>query len=157
MFSHRVCYRTLQYLGILQNEILQRVLLTSVIFSSIFTQSCTCALLVSTYNSITNWFELALVTVTVVNTFPILLVLLGNLASVYVISKKCLQTQNKEMLCTFTGNMSKIRAERKYLRSCQCIKVGFGDLNFVDQTTPLNCIDFTNNLTVQILLLQNKL
>lgn len=157
VLKKRVQYRTLQYLGILQNEIVQKVILTSALAVSTFTQACCSALFVFIYNSPDHWLELAMIVLILANSVPVSIILMGGLARVSTTSKKTLQVVRKETVTMFSGNRSRIKAENRFLRSCSCIKVRFGDLNFVDQTTPLNCIDFSTNLTVQFLLLQKKL
>ncbi len=45
---------------------------------------------------------------------------------------------------------------RKYWRSCNVLKVKFGDVNFFEELTLLKCLDLSFNLTVQILLLSGN-
>jgi len=42
---------------------------------------------------------------------------------------------------------------KRFWRSCDEVKIRFGDNNFLDTLTPLRCMDTSMNLTVQVLLL----
>ncbi len=42
--------------------------------------------------------------------------------------------------------------KQRFYRSCAPLKIRFGSINFVDRLTPLACVDFSNGLTMQLLL-----
>lgn len=157
MFKLTVQYRTLQYLGILVNEILKTSIVTAMMICSIFTQAFSCVLLILMFDSHKTWIEFLMATVILGDSVPILVILVGGLARVWVISSQVLKNVRRHTLIRSTKCITSGKPKLKFLNSCSCIRVGFGDLNFVDQTTPLNCVDFANNLTVQLLLLRSKL
>lgn len=154
MFKIRVQYRTLQCLGILFNEILQKVIVTAVVVCTIVFQAFCSAILISPRDSQKGWIEMGFMILMIVNSVAVLLLLMGGLAGVYVMSNDVLEIAMRHTLVPVKNCRRSRKIDVRFLRSCQCIKVGLGDLNFVDKTTPLNCIDFSNALTLQLLLLQ---
>ncbi len=78
---------------------------------------------------------------------------LGMQAGVYQESKGGLRKGKGNCLAkNMTTYERKLR--QRFLTSCFPIRVGFGSINFVDRLTPLVCIDFANDLTVNLLLLK---
>ncbi len=81
-----------------------------------------------------------------------ILVILGGMVAVYTISKKTL-TRAKLAVSQTTMSRYDRRWAKRFLRSCNAIKIKFGANNFFDELTPLRCLDSSLNLTVQVLLL----
>ncbi len=56
---------------------------------------------------------------------------------------------------TQIANRGRLEVKRKlrFYRSCIPIKIQFATINFVDWRTPLACVNFANELTLQFLLL----
>ncbi len=49
---------------------------------------------------------------------------------------------------------SERKLKQAFYRSCACIKIRFGSINFVERTTPLKFVDISNTLTVNFLLVK---
>ncbi|CAL8085861.1 unnamed protein product [Orchesella dallaii] len=78
----------------------------------------------------------------------VILVVYGGLAEVYKVSK-CL---NKELKGKVDVQVN--RWFRTFFKSCQIIKVHFGETSCIDEMTPLNFEDFVIQQTVSLLLLK---
>lgn len=144
-------YRILQILGILLNEVQQHELVTGVIVTAV------CLLSLST-TSLTrvnlsrqqNIIVFGLLLILMIDCILTMIVLLGGMALVNTTSSDRLLRFRKLFV-----RPSRIegRVIKKICRSCDTVKIRFGSFNFVNNLTPLKCIDFANNLTVQLLLI----
>lgn len=147
-----VKYRTFQLLADLMNDFQQKILVTLVIVLGIPLISCVMATFIRNLQGDINYIILGLGALIVPNGLLVLLLLLGGMAQLYMESKKCLRC-----LSQYMKSIEKSRRDRKillkHIQSFGIVKVKFGFQNFVDVLTPLNCIDETNFLTVQLLLL----
>lgn len=98
-----------------------------------------------------NIYVLFLVGLVCVDTAVFILLCLGTFADVYKESKLALQN-----LRSFFPKIA-TRKERKwsarFFMSCGVIKMKFGGNNFVEQLTPLNCLNHGLQIAVQITLL----
>lgn len=79
-----------------------------------------------------------------------LLLLIGGMVAAYAESKQKLKCV-KQLESTYKTRICR-RWSRRYWASCPILKTKFGDNNFLDEGTPLKCLDFAFNLTVQFLL-----
>ncbi len=124
------------------------------IYCEILTVSVLLALLVgflSGADKDSNIVMMATFMVTVVDAIICILVILGGIVSVYIKSKVTLQATKRlgfGISCKRSRNWM-----RRFFRSCDVIKIKFGDNNFLEELTPFKCLDFSLNLTVQFLLL----
>lgn len=82
-----------------------------------------------------------------------LMLLLGAMASIHTNCKHTfdeLKSDNANVEC----HKAERRLRSRFYQSCALIKVRFGTFNFVDKLTALNCVDFGNDLTINLLLLK---
>lgn len=144
-------YRTLQVLEILQNEVLCSYISWGLLPMVIFTHAVSTAVLVS-FRDNSHILRWVLGLAALESIFGQIL-LLGIFASLYV--KSCgVISHGTKVLANLSNpvNLGAKRA-RKFLKSCSNFKVKIGSINFVDQLTPLNSLDFGNCLAVQLILL----
>jgi len=122
--------------------------MTTLIISAIASSSAGVAMLIKLHWNSSNLIALFIFTSCSTNGLLVLMICLGGMVAIRSKSKKVLQ-ENKVMQGE-TQRESKIY--RKFWQSCPIIKIKFGAQNFVEELTPLNCLDFTVNLAVQFLL-----
>ncbi len=75
--------------------------------------------------------------------------MLGMLAAVFNVSTEVLRKLSAK------PELRKNSWFRRWLRSCQVLKIYFGGTNYLDRLTPLAVEDFVINQTVSLLLLKN--
>lgn len=78
-----------------------------------------------------------------------LLIVFGGIVGVYVESERVRGME----LHFLPYNTKGRKLMKKFWKSCQLIKIKFGASHFVEQVTPLLCMDFAISLAVQMLLL----
>lgn len=143
-------YRTLQLLANLMNSITQNELNTMLAYGGILVLSLSEATLVKLAFMTTNVAIFLLFLFLLLNSYIGLIVIFTGFARVHESSNSVLKDMKRHMS---TIKMAKDRKQRKcFHNSCSSIKVYLGSVNFVDSLTPLNFINFANNLTVQIVL-----
>lgn len=98
-------------------------------------------------NTISNIFFV----VSFMGCFYSLMGILGIQSRVYTASKQMI-IANKQCITMDKGRPKRMKLQ--YLRSCYPIKIGLNLVNFVDRVTPLVCIDYANDLTVNLLLVR---
>ncbi len=99
----------------------------------------------------TNSLMIASFGVMAVNGFFAILVSLGGLVSVFIKSK---EIKKGSKMLEISYNCRKERKwARRYWKSCNVIKIKFGESNFLEELTPLKSLHFSLDLTVQFLLL----
>lgn len=145
-------YRTLQILGGLMNQVQQKVLISGIVFGAIPILSFYIVLIIRMFNLINNVWLFGLMTMNAIGTLLVLLILLGGMANVCSASEKHLKHTLINILSCKNVSVREARMLKKFSNSCSTIKVRFGSLNYIDKLTPLNCIDFANCLSVQLLL-----
>lgn len=147
-------YRKLQVFNLLLNSIQQdcfAVLLVSITFII----SMSLGLLVKFSNTTSKEVTLlmmATLCISVVDCMFGILVILGGMVAVYSNSKIRLEGTKMVIAQTQLSSYDR-RWAKRFWRSCENIKIRFGDNNFFDELTPLRCLDVTSNFTVQVLLL----
>lgn len=105
----------------------------------------------SNLNDRNNIFVLLVYGISASNGTFAMLVLLGGMVSVYTESNNLFKIVKKlDLSC---GNRVDRMWRRRYWKSCTLIKFKFGDSNFIETLTPLRCLDFSLNFTLQLLLL----
>lgn len=139
------------------NEILQKVVVTVAIVGGILTQSTCIAMLVGTLKENKSWMEIGMAIAVFLNGVTVLAFLLGGLAQVNATSKTTLIKLRKHLAKKGKVGRGKICPERIYLHSFPCIKVQFGDLNYLESLTPLKCVDYANSVAAQLLMLGERL
>lgn len=150
-------YRTVQLLGKLFNEILQRVFVSVILVYCVLRQAICSALVIVAYKMPqVNLVEVGVVGLMQLDTATALVVLIGGLSQVYATSSEVIYGCRKYSAAGSSFSKAKYRSEIKFLKSCSHVMVAFGELNYIDKVTPLNSIDFSNNLAVQFLLLGKR-
>ncbi len=153
MYASLGLYRQLQILNSLYNQLHKQflaVLIVGVVsgLSLGLAQLVTC--LGDGAKREVNILELALYCVTIGDTVFVIVWILGGLVEVREESERCfMKVRILEVRQMFRVKRSWIR---RYLRSCPLLKIRFGEKNFMENYTPLRCLDFSVNLTVQFLL-----
>lgn len=141
-------FRHIQFLTVLLNEVQKGTLIAVLLWSSTFILSLAVSMLV--ISSIEDWTSLATLTLIVVDCTLEILIILGGMSTVYITSRRALVTKPKLYSC------SDARWLRRFLRSCQPLKIRIGSVNFVDELTPLNCFHVSITLGVNIILLERN-
>ncbi len=81
----------------------------------------------------------------------VVLVILGQMAIMHSRSRTILDTM-KRRTTVFLSALDR-KWEQRFYRSCSYLKFMIGSVNFVDELTPLNCLQFSVTLSVNVLLL----
>ncbi len=153
IYSNSRMYRELQLLNSTYNHV-QKHMLGVLILSAIFSISMNSTLLIKCLNG--SGFEASSI---IMSTFftaiedgvAAILLILGGMVEVH---KNCKYFLAKVKYLKYLGTSRGARIwARRFWRSCEKLKIKFGDFNFVEELTPLRCLDFTANLTVHMLLL----
>ncbi len=152
--SNSEIYRKLQMFIVLLNSIQQNCFAVLLV-SLLFIMSVCLGLLVKFSNEMSEEVSpimMLTLGITVIDSMFGILVILGGMVEVFRTSKKKLVVTKVVIAQT---NMSRFdrRWAKRFWRSCTIIKIKFGENNFFDELTPLRCLDFSLNLTVQVLLL----
>ncbi|CAL8146979.1 unnamed protein product [Orchesella dallaii] len=146
-----VTYRSIQVLALLTN-ILLNTTLTGLVCGSILIEALGLAGFVRLEWVPSNFISLAFCFIMVVNGTFSLIVLLGGMVGVYMESKRVFQALRRNLSVCITEKYKRKFLFRFY-KSCRFIRINFGSINFVDTLTPLNFVDFSVNLAVQVLLI----
>lgn len=85
------------------------------------------------------------------------------MAATFSESKKCFQALKWDFVEGYNlknknpkeCSLFELKWRRRFYRSCNFIVYRFGSFNFIDHTTPLNCINMANKVNVQLLILGN--
>ncbi len=152
VYTDAILYRQLQILNMLSNSVQQRclgVLIFGVILC--LSTSLSLAIVIVKGSSQQSYIVIAMVLIMIINATASILVVFGEMVSVYAKSKEIIQSV-KHLEYTYRSRECR-RWSRRYWRSCGILKTKFGDNNFLERGTPLRCLDFSFNLTVQFLLL----
>lgn len=149
-----VRYRTLQVLGVLMNEIQRTTIVTSLVISSILLVSFGLTMLALVPITDENLPILGISFMMTPSGVAVLLIVLGLLADVFEQSRLNSRQFQAVMAKRFGMESRKDAAwKRGFFLSCAPVKVKFASINFIESKTPVNCIDFSNMLTVNLVLL----
>lgn len=150
-------YRKIQVLNGLCNEVQRGAPMFLIMFCGAFINAVAMTGMALVPWSKANVLPLAVFVVLLVYTILFLLVFLGGMANILQYSRRLLQKRRTlELVLGSNGNLNPKKRKQKFYVSCQPIKFKFGELNFVDRLTPLNCTVFANRMTLQLLLLGGK-
>lgn len=152
VFTNIKMYRQLQLFQILLNEV-QKTCLGVVMVTSILGTCASLVLIVNVSSNSdegSNVFMTATLGLLVIDGTYILLVLLGGMVLTYSESNKTLERIRGLDVSNF--NRKERSWFRMYWKSCTIIRIKFGDNNFVEDRTPLNCLDCVLDLTMEILI-----
>lgn len=156
LYSDALLYRELQIFDSLVNTVQQNCLAVIVV-GDICICSIACVFTVMVFNGeITSTFIIiGLLMAAQVDGISVLLLVLGQMVLLHTQSKQVLADIGK-LSSSYRNRIDRIWI-RRFLKSCKTIRIRFGKANFLEEQTPLRCIDASMNLTVQIMLLtRNK-
>lgn len=146
-------YRTLQILATMMNDIQQMSLVSPIITFAIPLTAFAASVLIRSLQRIDRYAVVAVTANVLINGAAALLLILGCMAQLLQESEKCLKNIN-----TIVADFPEVNgrnAFKKFFKSCPVVKAKFGSINFVERLTPVNCINFINDLTLQMLLTTN--
>lgn len=144
-------YRHIQLIANLYNEIQQKQPMPALIAGSILAFSVTLAFLVQNSFSKQNISILILMFQMCVESAFFILFSLSTVAAVFKESR--LASQKIKSNLNSVADIKERRWTRIFWKSCGVIKIKFGGDNFVEESTPLNCLSHGVQMAVQILLL----
>lgn len=144
-------YRELQLLNVYCNSVQQNII-GSLILGAIVATCAGLGLLVKLNEKMdANGMIYVAMIMAFADGVTMLMILLGGMVSVCASSKRVLQeAKGSTKNCVSRKNQLLVK---KLWRSCDKIKIKFGDSNFLEELTPLRCLDFSASMTVQLLLL----
>lgn len=150
-------YRALQVVGVLMNDILKTVIVTSLVVAATIMLAFGLTLLILLPATVQNVPVLGVCCLVVISVVAMLLVNIGLWANIY--KQSMLNQHQLAVLAVTRRNVDSIYSatwKRKLFRSCASVRVIFGSINFIETGTPLKCFDFSNQLAVNLLLLIKK-
>lgn len=151
-FDNLLVYRHVQLLANVSNNIQQHAIISAPLVECTIAAGVTLAFLVQTAGTPDNMPALVIMIMACVDSTLFLFLCLGTLAIVYKESRFTLQRIKVNL--TNIGCRMERRWTRKFLRSCSIIKMKFGENNFVDELTPLNCLSHALQICMQVLLVR---
>ncbi|CAL8129172.1 unnamed protein product [Orchesella dallaii] len=140
-----ILYRQIQVMVNMFNDIHQKVMMSSTVLELILLQIVTFYMVIETEYSLSNLPYILLFGCIFVNAFIATLCLFGVMGSVY--------TDSVRILKGLKAN-EKILWLKKFHLSCAPVKLQFGQNNFVEKVTALNCEDFFVKQSVNLLLVE---
>lgn len=152
VYSKLRIYRQIQILNTLYNET-QKIALGAMMICGTLGVSISLAFLVSSLNgghSKANILVFTTYGMSICNCTFALVIVLGGMVAVSFESEKYLKDVSKLELRQISRE--KRLWIRRHWRSCAKVKIYFGANNFLENLTPLRCLDWAVNLAVQILL-----
>ncbi len=153
IYKDAILYRQLQILNILYNKV-QQTFLGVFMLGVTLTLALNLSLLIGMikgYYKESNLFMISINLIITIDAAAALLVIIGGMVSVYAESKRKLDNV-KRLGSNFTSRFCR-RWLRRYWRSCTILKTKFGDNNFLEESTPLTCLNLSFDVAVQFLLL----
>ncbi|CAL8092348.1 unnamed protein product [Orchesella dallaii] len=144
-------YRQLQILNRYYNIIQQNILLTSTLVL------VTNGLIVSAYVMLSNGSNVTILQIIMFlnggsNCFLVILIQIGAMAKLYGESTRVIQNLKKSVTQGEVSGKKQKWIER-YLKSLTPLRVAVGSVNFIDELTPINLLNFCVNQIVSLLLL----
>lgn len=147
-------YRHIQLLGNLCNEIQQKSLLSVILVTaSIVLAFCMAMLVILPFNS-ENILTQYLLMIASIDAMLFHLFCFGGMVTVHNMSTVTFRKLRKKTHAGLTSDER--RSLRKFVRSCNPIRIKFGANNFVEKLTPLKCLHCCVRVAVQIVLLHRK-
>ncbi|CAL8121578.1 unnamed protein product [Orchesella dallaii] len=150
-------FREIQVFALLNNEINQNALLVFT-FSLILVISLEITAFVRMEWNAENFVALGFFSYSCFNScFFLIIIMGGGMIAVYSTSKTLFELIKRKQSCTGRFLNATQRLEKRWLtkfcRSCTPLRVKLGESNFLEELTPLNCINTAVDLTVNMLLL----
>lgn len=153
IYKATLVYRQLYILNEISNIILQYCM--AIFICTLITEfSIVLSTLITLSNGNyeeSNWLIIASIVIMCYGGLLCMLALLGGLVSVFKESREVLSSS--KLLETRYECRKDRKWARRYWKSCSVFKMKFGDNNFLEDLTPLKCLDFSFDLTIQFWLL----
>ncbi|CAL8136864.1 unnamed protein product [Orchesella dallaii] len=153
-------YRLIQVMGNWNNDIQQKTMMICLMSTGIVIHSLSLFTLVRLpWNNLGgNVIPLAIYSLMLTDCSLAIIVCFGGMLNIHTDSEKVLRNLKWILSHGFEQismkrNSMEVKWRRKFLTSCSPIKVKFGLTNFLERRTPLNCMDVSIGLTVQLLLI----
>lgn len=149
-------YRQLQLINTFGNNV-QKNILGSLILTAIVATSAGLGLLVQLNGRMgneTNAMILVAMGMAFADGLANNMILLEGMVSMCANSKNVLK-RAKYLTVDFVSRRENLLIKKIWI-SCDKIKVKFGDSNFLEELTPLRCLDFSVDMAVQLLLLSGS-
>ncbi|CAL8121079.1 unnamed protein product [Orchesella dallaii] len=141
--------RFVQVLAVLVNGILRYMLLAQ-ICGGIGMASVSMAAMIRLNWDNSNVLSILMAVFVFINTMAVLVISLGGMVTVHLKSKELGQQFKWSSVEYKRGQMKWLS---KFIKSCGFIKIYFGRTNFLEALTPVHCINFTINFSLQLLLI----
>lgn len=153
IYANAILYRQLQVFNGLSNSV-QRNCLGMLIFFAILCFSINLSLLIGMLKHTSRQLNILMTAINIIVTYfaiATILIVIGGMVSVFKESKLKLMNVKKVQF-SFKSHFCR-GWSRRYWRSCSQLKTQFGANNFLEEGTPIKCLNFALDLTVQFLLL----
>lgn len=137
------------------NEILQKVMVTSIIMAGIWVHCLSLNVLIRMPGGNNIFFSCLFLFLTL-QSAGVISVEVGGWAQVNIQSLYVFQQLKCKLADRAMHGERSVHELRKFYKSCSNIKVKFGSLNYIERLTPLKCMAFSLDLTVNLLLLRGK-
>lgn len=148
-------FRRIQLLGQLANEFQNRLLFTTLICISIVAQpTCLIALIRMNFRE-KNLLQIFLNLLMTADFCTYIMVIGGGMGRVFQASKEAKLEAKRSLVrmkVTGSGTGKELKWRRRLIQSFKHVRISFGAMNFVEESTPLKYQDQANNLTVELLL-----
>lgn len=147
--NERVMFRYLQILTTMLNEFQNGLLILSFIVIPIlvFSYSLVSFIKVSHMELV---FIASLLGI-LGNGFLAVLCIQGQMAAVYMKSEELIENMKRKQ--NFFETKKERMIQHKFYKSCMPLRIMMGSANYIDNLTPLNCLNHAMDLSVNILLL----
>lgn len=164
-YDSAVIYRTIQVLACIANEIQQKVFMSVIVIAATFLISLCTATVVWLPWTIDNLLSILMFLTIGIDCTLAVVTSVGGMAGVYTESVKVIRKLQTSIGIIGGGGYRnlvgrgdgcgsmEVKWKQRFYRSCMSIKIRFASINFVDRLTPLACVDFANDLTLQLLLI----
>lgn len=148
-------YRDVQILGVLSNDIQQKIMVPSMLLYVTIVHAFSITALVRLSSG--QLAPIMMFAMLAVESFLCIIVMFGGMSRIIMKSKEIQKAVNWRLYdCRRLESVSLVEGkwQAKFFSSCLPIKVKFGQDNFVDVLTPLNTMNYSHCLAVQLLLIQ---
>lgn len=145
-----VAYRSLELLASLHNDVMRGQVSMAIAPAAILLQAISGAVLIQL--ELNSTFLKIMLLLINLDTVLAMIGYFGGMSNIYTKSKETIwrcanSTKGEEISETL---------KRKFFESGRPLRAQFGSINFFDKLTPLNFIDYANDLTVQMLLVSTS-
>lgn len=154
---NRTCrYREIQLLANLQTAVKAGVVMPLMIFCPLVIVALVPAISLGISWSTENLALIIYLTYSLLASLTLIIFVIGGQADVWKESKRMFVSIDRSLVTSRMQGAAVTRGEEKFWNSCKnLIKVKFGVDNYFEIITPLNCLNWTMGMTVQILLIKD--